>query len=143
MTDQARREVLIAAGAMAVSGAIFAGTRGASAQNAASAAASEWDYRSITQLSEALQARKISARELADHTIARIEALDQRLNAVVVRDFERARETAKAADAAIARGERRPLLGIPMTIKEALNTPGVSRSSRTLCRKKTRSLFPG
>jgi hypothetical protein len=61
MTDEARREVLIAAGAMAVSGAISAGTGGAFAQNAGSILASEWDYRSIKELSEALQARKISA----------------------------------------------------------------------------------
>jgi amidase len=125
MTDQARRELLIAAGAMAASGAISAGTRGAFAQNAPSIAASEWDYRSITQLSEVLQARRISALELADHTIARIAALDQHLNAVVVRDFERAREAAKAADIALARGERRPLLGLPITIKESFNVAGL------------------
>jgi amidase len=63
--------------------------------------------------------------ELADHTISRIEALDQRLNAVVVRDFDRARDAAKAADAALARGERRPLLGVPITIKEAFNIAGL------------------
>ena len=51
---------------------------------------SEWDYSTMKELTEALQARKISASELLDHTIARIEALDLRLNAVVVRDFERA-----------------------------------------------------
>jgi len=79
----------------------------------------------MTQLSEALQARKISALELADHMIARIEALDQRLNAVVVRDFERAREAAKAADIALVRGERRPLLGVPITIKESFNVAGL------------------
>ena len=72
-----------------------------------------------------MQARKISASELPEHTIARIEALDQRLNAVVVRDFERAREAAKVADAALARGERRPLLGVPITIKEAFNIAGL------------------
>jgi amidase len=55
---------------------------------------------------DALQARKISAIELADHVIARIEALDPKLNAVVVRDFDRARDAAKIADAALARGER-------------------------------------
>jgi amidase len=92
-----------------------------------------------------LQARKISASELPEHTIARIEALDQRLNAVVVRDFDRAREAATAADVALARGERRSLLGVPMTIKEAFNIAGrlgVSHNSRTSCRKKTHSLFP-
>jgi amidase len=57
--------------------------------------------------------------------IARIEALDPRLNAVVVRDFARAREAANAADAALARGERRPLLGIPMTVKESFNIAGL------------------
>jgi Asp-tRNA(Asn)/Glu-tRNA(Gln) amidotransferase A subunit family amidase len=60
-----------------------------------------------------------------EHTIARIEALDRRLNAIVVRDFEHAREAAKAADVALARAERRPLLGIPMTAKEAFNVAGL------------------
>ena len=87
---------------------------------------SEWDYATINALTEALQARRISASELVAHTIARIEALDQCLNAVVVRDFERAREAAAAADAALARGERRPLLGIPITFKEAFNIAGLA-----------------
>ncbi len=71
------------------------------------------------ELTQALAARRVSALELADTAIARIEARDGAINAVVVRDFDRAREAAKAADAALARGERRPLLGIPMTVKEA------------------------
>src|SRR5580698_5108873 len=91
-------------------------------------AASEWDYRSATELAADLQARKISAIELLEHTIARIEALDQRVNAVVVRDFERARDAAKAADVALARGERRPLLGIPITIKESFDIAGLPTS---------------
>jgi len=97
----------------------------ASAQKVESIPASEWDYRTIKELTQALQARKISASELLAHTIARIEALDRRLNAVVVRDFERAREAATAADVALARGERRSLLGIPMTFKEAYNVGGL------------------
>jgi amidase len=48
-----------------------------------------------------------------------------RLNAVVVRDFERARETAKSADGALSRGERHSLLGIPITVKEAFNVAGL------------------
>jgi amidase len=71
------------------------------------------------ELTEALAQRRVSALELADAAIARIEARDGAINAVVVRDFDRARDAAKAADAALARGERRPLLGIPMTVKEA------------------------
>src|SRR5262249_55530931 len=91
-----------------------------------SISASEWDYRTAKELSDALRARKISVLELANHTIARIEALDQRLNAVVVRDFEHAREAAKAADGALSRGERQPLLGVPITIKESFNMAGLA-----------------
>ena len=87
--------------------------------------ASDWDFCSIAELTEALQSRRISASELLEHTIARIEVLDQRINAVIVRDFDRARTAAKAADAAIARGERRPLLGIPATLKEPFNVAGL------------------
>jgi len=86
---------------------------------------SEWDYSSIGELSEALRSRKISASELLELTIARIEALDQRLNAIVVRDFDRAKDAAKAADVALARGERWPLLGIPVTLKEPFNLAGL------------------
>ena len=43
---------------------------------------------------------------------------------MVVRDFERARAAAAEADKALARGERRPLLGVPMTVKEAFNVAG-------------------
>lgn len=71
------------------------------------------------QTAGAIATGQISALEAADAAIARIEARDGPINAVVVRDFGRAREAARAADAAIARGERRPLLGVPMTVKEA------------------------
>ncbi|MEJ8857043.1 amidase family protein [Variovorax robiniae] len=78
-----------------------------------------------TQLVEALAARQVGALELCDAAIARIEQRDGEINAVVVRDFDRAREQARAADAALARGERRPLLGVPMTVKESFNVAGL------------------
>ena len=43
----------------------------------------------------------------------------------MVHDFDRARDAAKAADAALGRGERRPLLGVPITIKESFNVAGL------------------
>jgi amidase len=89
------------------------------------ASTSDCDYGTIKQLGEALRTKRISASELLEHTITRIEMLDQRLNAVVVRDFDRARVAAAAADAELSRGEWRPLLGIPMTIKEAFNVAGL------------------
>src|SRR5580658_326159 len=87
--------------------------------------AAQWAYRSAGELAESLQKRQVSALELADQFIDRIEALDGDLNAVPVRDFARAREAAKAADAALARGERLPLLGVPVTIKEPYNIAGL------------------
>lgn len=80
---------------------------------------------SATRLARALADREVGALELCDAAIARIEAGDREINAVVVRDFERAREQARAADAAIARGERRPLLGVPITVKESFDVAGL------------------
>ena len=82
-------------------------------------------YGTTKALTSALASKKTSALELTDHVIARIEALDQKVNAVIVRDFERGRTAAQAADAALARGERRPLLGLPMVIKESFDVAGL------------------
>src|SRR5438270_2717595 len=82
-------------------------------------------YRSATELVEMLANREMSARELLDAAISRIEARDGKINAVVVRDFDRARTAADAADAALAKGQRRPLLGLPMTVKEQFNIAGL------------------
>jgi amidase len=89
-----------------------------------------WSYGATKELVDALQTRKISAIELADHVIAPIEMLDPNLNAVVARDFDRARDAAKIADAALARGERRALLGVPITFKEAFNIAGLPTTWR-------------
>jgi amidase len=47
----------------------------------------------------ALADRQVSSRELVDGAISRIEALDGKIKAVVMRDFERARSAADAAEA--------------------------------------------
>jgi amidase len=82
-------------------------------------------YRAAGELVEALAKRRVSSRELVDSAIARIEALDSKINAVVVRDFDRARAAAAAADVALAKGERRPLLGVPITVKEQFGVAGL------------------
>ncbi len=82
-------------------------------------------FKSATQLVFALANKKISAVELLEETISRILLLDKKINAVVVRDFERARLTAKAADLAISKGEKKPLLGLPITVKESFNVAGL------------------
>jgi len=68
------------------------------------------------ELVDALAARRTRSLELTEALIARIEDRDREINAVVVRDFDRAREAARAADARLARGEWAPLLGLPMTV---------------------------
>jgi amidase len=112
-----------------VAGATLAGARQAMAQAPGAASvpprAAAYTFRTAREQVAALAARQVSARELVDHAIARIEALDGRINAVVVRDFDRARAAAGDADAALARGERRPLLGLPMTVKESFNVAGL------------------
>ena len=80
---------------------------------------------SAAALAAAVAAGRASALELCEAAIARIEARDGPINAVVVRDFDRARAAARAADAALARGERGSLLGVPMTVKESHNVAGL------------------
>ncbi len=65
----------------------------------------------------------LSPVEAVDAAIARIEKLDPPLNAVVVRDFERARDAAKALDRDTAKD--RPLYGVPMTVKESFDVAGL------------------
>lgn len=77
------------------------------------------------QLVTALANREQSAVEAVESAIARIEAGDGEINAVVVRDFDRARADAARADELIARGDRAPLLGLPMTVKESINIAGL------------------
>ena len=77
-------------------------------------------YRSATQLIAALKRGEYSAVELLEQTIQRIERLDGRINAIVVRYFERARAAAEESDRSLKSGDDRPLLGLPITVKEVL-----------------------
>lgn len=67
---------------------------------------------------------EISPPEVVDAAIARIEKLDAHINAVVVCDFERARDTAQAM-ARTGAGKDQPLFGVPMTIKESFDIAGL------------------
>jgi amidase len=88
-------------------------------------AKSQWSFKTATELSAALAAKKVSAVELAEDAIGRIERHDGKINAVCVRDFARGLDAARAADAGRARGETAPLLGIPLTVKESYNVAGL------------------
>lgn len=86
-------------------------------------------YTTATAMLQALRAREVSSVELVEMHLARIETVDGALNAIPVRTPERALEAARLADAAIARGETGPLLGLPMTLKESTQTAGLPQSA--------------
>lgn len=94
---------------------------------------------SATAWLAALAAGDVSARELTEATLARIDAADATVHAVVSRDDEAALALADRADAERARltREREPLprlLGLPLTIKDALDVAGLPTRAGTLAR---------
>jgi amidase len=78
------------------------------------------------RLAAAVRAKEVSSRELLDGYLDRIERLNPALNSVVTLDVDRARAAADVADAALARGDDvGPLHGLPVTIKDAIETEGI------------------
>src|SRR5436190_17155610 len=79
-----------------------------------------------TQLARAIRDKEVSSRELLDLYLDRIERLNEPINAVVTLDVERARAAAAAADDALTRGDvAGPLHGLPITVKDAIETEGI------------------
>jgi amidase len=83
-------------------------------------------FASATALAGEIRDRRIGCLKLLDFYLARAERYNPGLNAIVFWQVDRARERARAADAALARGERwGPLHGVPMTVKESFNIAGL------------------
>ncbi len=81
---------------------------------------------SASDIAAKVASGEVSAKDVVEAHIARIEAVDGRLNAVVSRRFDEARAEAALVDAAVARGEKLgPLAGVPITIKEQFNVAGL------------------
>jgi len=74
---------------------------------------------SATELAAALRNRELSAVELLDATIERVEYVASALNPIALRLYERALDAAKAAERQLARGKGGPLCGVPVTIKDS------------------------
>ena len=78
-----------------------------------------------SELARRIRGRDLSAAEVTEAHIGRIEDVNPQLNAVVIPLFDEAREQAAAADQALQRGERvGPLHGVPITIKEQYRVAG-------------------
>ena len=90
---------------------------------------------SATSQAAAIKQKSVSAEEVVLAHLDRIEAVNPTLNAVVQRCDEAALSEARGADADIARGDiRGPLHGVPMTIKDSIDTAGVITSAGTMGR---------
>src|SRR2546430_7573102 len=83
-------------------------------------------FSSTTQLATAIRAGHVSATEVLQAHLAQIATHNPTLNAIITMDAERARERAREADEALARGELwGPLHGVPFTLKDAHATAGM------------------
>jgi len=82
--------------------------------------------KSATELAAAIRSKQLSSRAVVDAHLAQIAKVNPKLNAVVQLTADSARKEADEADAALARGENKgPLHGVPITIKDTLETNGV------------------
>lgn len=82
-------------------------------------------WSSAREMAAAVASREVSARELLELHLARIEQVNPTLNALVSIDPERAAASAAEADAATARGDRLgPLHGIPFAVKDTHEVAG-------------------
>lgn len=88
---------------------------------------------SILDAGALLRAGTISAKDLAKDALARIGALDDKLNSFITLTTDRALADADAADADFAKGiDKGPMQGIPYALKDIFNTAGI----RTTCHSK-------
>ena len=93
-------------------------------------------YSSAKTMARAIRDKEVSAVELVEAHLARIEEVNPALNAVVKLCADRARAEAADADAALARGESKGALhGVPFTLKDSIDTEGVVTTGGTLGRK--------
>ncbi|HSB11237.1 MAG TPA: amidase family protein [Blastocatellia bacterium] len=87
-------------------------------------------FATVQELATGIRQRHVSATEVLEGYLAQIARHNPALNAIVTLDEERARRRAQDADAALARGEVwGPLHGIPITIKDSIETAGLRTTS--------------
>jgi amidase len=83
-------------------------------------------YRSATELARAIRDKEVSSEEVVTAYLQRVEDVNPKLNAVVQLTADAASAQAREADAALVRGHvKGPLHGVPITIKDNIETAGV------------------
>ena len=93
-------------------------------------------FSSATSIARAVQAGEVSAVEVVEAHLQRIDEVNPKLNAVVKLAGDRAIAEAKAADEALARGESMGAFhGVPITIKDSHDTEGIVSTGGTLGRR--------
>jgi amidase len=91
---------------------------------------------SATDLAAAIRARRASATEAVRSALARLDAVNPRINAVVQQMPEQALAAAAAVDAALAAGiDPGPLAGVPVTIKVNADQAGFATTNGLLIQK--------
>jgi aspartyl-tRNA(Asn)/glutamyl-tRNA(Gln) amidotransferase subunit A len=80
---------------------------------------------SASELAARLAAREVSAIEVADAFIARIDEHDHTYGAFLARDPEITQQQARSAQETIDRGEAGPLTGVPVAVKDNFSTDGI------------------
>jgi amidase len=83
-------------------------------------------FKSALAQGRMLRAKKISAQELLDESLAQMKRHHSKINAIIATDVKRARKLAAAADARLAKGKAlSPFDGVPMTAKESFDWKGL------------------
>ena len=132
-TDRSRREFLFLGAASATSLMLSVGRHSCLS---AAEMPTELFRASASQLAELIRHKKVSSLEVVNACLERIAQVNPKLNAVVALVAEDARANAIAADQKLARGEAvGPLHGVPMTIKDSLDTASVISTAGTPGRK--------
>ena len=81
---------------------------------------------SATEARDLIGRRALSSKELAEACIARVEAIDHAVNALVARNFDTVSAGAKDADEALAKGAPLgPLHGLPFAVKDMIDVTGL------------------
>jgi aspartyl-tRNA(Asn)/glutamyl-tRNA(Gln) amidotransferase subunit A len=88
--------------------------------------ANELIWRSALEIRDLIRSKRVSPVELTEAVLARIEALNPRLNAFCLVAHDVARRAAREAEIAVVKGEPAgPLLGVPVSIKDVIFTRGI------------------